>query len=143
MNRDELLSEGLAFVGSSILTAAGTALSDAVNMGVVGGVLFLVDAPAVAGTVNFQVLGSPTVGGTYTAIAGTQITALVAPGKVKVNVRGWKADSVAPTPGAYLFLKGQTVVTGTATVHITAIGSKCHYKPDSDQDLPLAQTVNL
>src|SRR5690242_19518828 len=78
----ELLTDALAIAADGIHSASQAAsehLTSAIDLATYPQALFIVDSGTLgaSGTLDFQVKGSSTSGGTYTAISGTAINQLV------------------------------------------------------------------
>jgi hypothetical protein len=143
----ELLSQRLPVLGVVYPSsqAAGTAATAAIDLSQARQIEFLVIVGTIgaSATVDFQVTGSATSGGTYTAISGTSITQITASSKIaKVVVR---VDQLNALGLGYNFIKGSiTVGTAATGTCVIALGGDSTYEPASQFDLAaVSQTVIL
>src|SRR4051794_12619925 len=119
MNNTQLLTEALAVAADGIHSASQSTsekLTGAVDLSKFPQVLFVVDVgvEGTSATVDFQVKGSATSGGTYTAIAGTAITQFVkASNDNNYALVLVTAEKVQALGLGYKFVKG-SLLPGTA-----------------------------
>lgn len=147
----ELLTESLAVAADGIHSASQSTsekLTGAVDLSIFPQVLFIVDSGTLgaSGTLDFQVKGSATSGGSYTAIPNTAITQLVVASNnnqyALVLVTAEKINSLAL---GYNFVKG-SLVPGTAAANsaVVVLGGLTRFKPASaNQASTVEQTVTL
>lgn len=134
MSITNLISEELAVpaAGLNALSRAAASYSTgAVDMGAVRQALFIVDsgnASTAGGTINFQLYGCATSGGSYTAISGTSITALT--GNSQYALVSIGAEKLSALALGYRFVEGQLTVSGATTVcAVTVLGSDPRFEP--------------
>lgn len=133
----EQLSQKLAVVGriAAAAQAAGNYLTGAIDVSKGRRWLFVVDAgtPGGGGTIDFQVRGATSSGGSYTAISGTSITQLTATGVALVEVT---AEAIQGLNLGYTFIKGSlTVGTATSPVSVIAYSALPRYEPNSANNI--------
>lgn len=129
----ELISQRNALPVDGIHAQAvsvGSALTGAVDLGAVRQVAFLVDSGTLgsSATLDFQLLGSATSGGSYTAITGTAITTITASNKYAIV--STTNEYINELALGYRYIKGQvTIGTATSTVAVTVIASDTEFEP--------------
>jgi hypothetical protein len=151
MTYTELLSEQVAVAADGIHSASQSAaekLTGAVDLGKWRQVMFVIDSGTLgaSGTLDFQIKGSATSGGTYTAITGTAITQLVkaTDDNKYVNVC-ITAEKVQALGLGYKFIKG-SLLPGTAAANssVTVLGAKTRFEPANAIDATqVSQILNL
>lgn len=146
----ELLSQALAIAADGIHSASQSAaekLTGAVDLAKFPQILFIVDSGTLgaSGTLDFQVKGATTSGGSYTAIPNTAITQLVVASNnnqyALVLVTAEKINSLGL---GYTFVKG-SLLPGTAAANsaVIVLGSDVPFEPASNSNVStVAQTVN-
>lgn len=145
----ELLSQALAIAADGIHPASQSTsekLTAAIDLSVFPQVLFIIDVgvEGTSATVDFQVKGSATSGGTYTAIPGTAITQFVKASNDNNYALVCVAAEKVQTLG-YGFIKG-SLVPGTAAsqASVVAIGALTRFEPASAQNATtVAQVLSL
>jgi hypothetical protein len=151
MAQTELLTEVIAVAADGIHSASQSAaekLTGAIDLGSWRGVLFIIDSGTLgtSGTLDFQIKGSATSGGTYTAISGTAITQLVkATDDNKYVLVYITAEKVVSLGLGYRFLKG-SLLPGTAAANssVTAIGWNTRFNPANAIDATsVSQILNV
>lgn len=128
--------------------SAAEKLTAAIDLSKYRKVVFIVDSGVLgaSGTLDFQVKGATTSGGTYTAITGTAATQLVKAtddGKyVTVEVSG---EKVADLALGYKWIKGSLLPgTAAAVSNVVALGFLRGYEPASaDNAATVAQQIQL
>lgn len=147
----QLLSEALAVAADGIHSASQSTsekLTGPIDLSKFRQVLFVIDSGTLgaSGTLDFQVKGSSTAAGTYTAISGTAITQLVkATDDNKYAVVMVTAEKVQALGLGHAFIKG-SLVPGTAAANaaVIVLGELTRFEPASDSDDPkVAQIVSL
>lgn len=147
----ELLTEALAIAADGIHSASQSTsekLTGAVDLAQFPQVLFVVDSGTLgaSGTLDFQIKGSATSGGSYTAISGTAITQLVqASNNNQYALVLVTAEKVNALGLGYRYVKG-SLVPGTAASNsaVMVVGSNVRYEPASaDNASSVVQTVAL
>ena len=147
----QLLSEALAVAADGIHSASQSTsekLTAAIDLAKFRQVLFIVDSGTLgaSGTLDFQVKGSTTSGGTYTAISGTAITQLVkATDDSKYALVLVTAEKINALGLGYRFIKG-SLLPGTAAANsaVIAIGALTRFEPAVDSDATtVAQVLSL
>lgn len=146
----QYFSQGVAIAADGIHSASQSAaekLTGAVDLSKWRQVMFIIDAGTLgaSGTLDFQVKGSTTSGGTYTAIPSTAVTQLVKATDdnkyVAVSVR---TEAVNALGLNYAFIKG-SLLPGTAASNsaVIVLGEAVRFEPASDIDATtVAQIVN-
>lgn len=146
----QYFSQGVAIAADGIHSASQSAaekLTAAIDLAKWPQVMFLIDSGTLgaSGTLDFQVKGSTTSGGTYTAIPSTAITQLVkATDDNKYAVVGVKADSVSALGLNYRYIKG-SLLPGTAASNsaVIVLGEGVRFEPASGvDDATVKQIVN-
>jgi hypothetical protein len=99
-------------------------------------VLFIVDAGTLgaSATLDFQVKGSSTSGGTYTAISGTSITQLTqaGSGSSKYALVEIRVEQLAALNLGYNFLKGSlTIGTAASGAAVIVLADVSRFEPAS------------
>lgn len=127
----ELLSQEVSIPAAGIFPvseSAGTYLTGFVDMAAVLQAEFRLDVGVISsgGTVNFQLMGCATTGGSYVAITGTAITALTQAGgnsgsSATVLITSEKLNALAL---GYRYVKAQVVVATAAAVLAVSIRGK-------------------
>lgn len=143
---NELNSEALAFLGflKPASVAVGTATIGPFGCSLVNRVLFVLDVGVIAGgaTVDAVVQTAPTIGGSYTNLAGTAITQVTVSAAGKIVLVECKGETISALgTGAFIQL---LVTVGTAAVILAgnAIDAHADYSPGSDQNIAsVVQTV--
>lgn len=151
MSATELMTESLAVAADGVHSASQSTsekLTGAVDLSKFRQVYFVVDSGALGalGTLDFQVKGATTAGGTYTAIPNTAITQLVkATDDNKYAVVCVTAEKVSALGLNYGFLKGSlTPGTAAANSAVVVLGQLARFEPTSSQNADtVAQTVAL
>lgn len=147
----QLFSEGVVVAADGIHSASQSTsekLTGAVDLSKFRQVLFLIDAGTLgaSGTLDFQVKGATTSGGSYTAIPNTAITQLVkATDDNKYALVGVTADKISSLGLNYAFIKG-SLLPGTAASNsaVIVLGEATRFEPASDSDdAAVKQIVNL
>ncbi|SIN70743.1 hypothetical protein SAMN05444166_0290 [Singulisphaera sp. GP187] len=151
MSYTQLFTEAVAVAADGIHSASQSAaekLTGAVDLAKFRQVLFIIDSGTLgaSGTLDFQVKGSATAAGTYTAIPNTSITTLVkATDDNKYAVVGITAEKVSALGLNYGFIKG-SLLPGTAAANsaVVVLGELTRFEPASDSDATqVAQIVSL
>src|SRR3954471_9958067 len=132
----QLLSEALAAAADGIHSASQSTsekVTAAIDLARFRQVLFLVDSGTLgaSGTLDFQVKGSATSGGSYTAISGTAITQLVkATDDNKYALVLVTTEKINALGLGYKFIKG-SLLPGTAASNsaVIAIGALTRFEP--------------
>ena len=131
----QLLTEQVAVPVDGIHAASLTAGSydtTAIDMGSFRQVAFLIDTGTLgaSATVDFQLTGCATSGGSFTAISGTSITQATASSKyVVVSITSDKLTSLGL---GYRYIKGHlTIGTATSVCAVAVIASDAHFEPTS------------
>lgn len=151
MSFTQYLSQGLTIAADGIHSASQSTsekLTGAVDLGTFRKVLFIVDSGTLgaSGTLDFQVKGSATSGGTYTAIPGSAITQLVVASNN--NQYAFVEVDAAKVQGlglGYRFIKG-SLLPGTAASNsaVVVLGAHATVEPTSgNAATTLAQTVTV
>ena len=149
MSMTELLTQELGFLANGLHSASRTATTyetSAVDMSKCRQVLFIVDsgnAGTATGTIDFQLEGCSTTGGSYTLITGTSITQLTADNKYAlVLINQSKLVSLGL---GYAFIKGKLTVGAATTVcSVTIFGSDTRFEPASAQNTTgVSQILNF
>jgi hypothetical protein len=147
----EYLSQHLAIAADGIHSASVStsgATTGAVDLSKFRKVLFVIDTGTLgtSGTLDFQVTGSATSGGTYTAIPNTAITQIVkASGDNKYAIVEVDSGKVGALNLGYLFIKGSlTPGTAAANSAVFVLGAYTRFEPASAQNpAAVVQTVVL
>lgn len=148
---NELLSQSLAVAADGIHSASQSTsekLTGAVDLSKFRQVYFIVDSGTLgaSGTLDFQVKGATTSGGSYTAITGTAITQLVvASNNNQYAIVCVRTDQVNALGLGYTYIKGSllpgTAASNSAVIVLGALGA---IEPMSSQNATaVTQTVNL
>lgn len=146
----ENLSQMLCVIADGIHAASQSAsekLTGAVDMSKVRRVYFLIDTGTLgsSATLDFQVKGATTSGGSYSAISGTAITQLVKASNDN-NYAVVEVSAEKVQAAGYNFIKG-SLVPGTAacTSAVVVLGAYGTYEPMSTHfnNAALVQTVAL
>lgn len=148
----ERMSEAIAIPAAGIVPfagGAGTYNTAAVPLARVRRVMFTLQVGVAANgsTVNFQVTGATTSGGSYTAIPNTAITQLTGTGSNGSAV--YEVEVTAEQVGAlnlgYQFLKGQLVIATAATPSAVLVQAEvARFEPASTlNDASMVQAVVL
>ncbi len=145
----ELLTEALAVAADGIHSASQSTsekLTEAIDLAKYPQVLFIVDSGTLgsSGTLDFQVKGSATSGGSYTAISGTAITQLVkASNDNQYALVLVTAEKVQALGLGYRYVKG-SLLPGTAASNsaVIALGVLARFQPET-QDASVVQTLAL
>ena len=149
MSMTELLTQELAFLAAGLHAASRTATTyetGAVDMATCRQVLFVVDsgnAGTATGTIDFQLEGCSTSGGSYTLITGTSITQITADNKYAlVLINQSKLVSLGLN---YRYIKGKlTVGSATTVCAVTLFGSDARFEPTSASNTSaVVQTLNF
>lgn len=138
MSSTQLLSEALAVAADGIHSASQSTsekLTGAIDLSKFPQVLFIVDSGTLgaSGTLDFQVKGAATSGGSYTAISGTAITQLVkATDDNKYALVLVTAEKINALGLGYKFIKG-SLLPGTAAANsaVIALGALTRFEPAS------------
>lgn len=133
-------SERLALVGTidPDAYAAGTYLTDAIDMADFDRVLFLILAGDLVtnNTTDFKVTASVASGGTYYDLTGAAITQLTEAGSDSDKQAMVEVKAIDVLAAGYRYIKGSlTVATAGADASVVALGFDPHYGPASDQNL--------
>lgn len=146
----ENLTQCLAFAADGIHSASQSTsekLTGAVDMQKFNRVVFLIDSGTLgtSGTLDFQLKGSTTSGGSYTAISNTAITQLVKASNDNNYVYVEISQEQALLAG-YRYIKG-SLVPGTAASNsaVIVLGALARHEPASTRFNPavVVQTVAL
>jgi hypothetical protein len=137
----ELLSQAVAIAADGIHSASQSTsekLTGAVDLSVFPQVMFIVDSGTLgaSGTLDFQVKGSATAGGTYTAISGTAITQLVvASNNNQYAIVCVTSEKINALGLGYRFIKG-SLLPGTAAANaaVIVLGSDVRFEPARNSD---------
>lgn len=147
----ELIGESLAVAADGIHSASQSTsekLTGAVDLSKFRKVMFIIDSGTLgaSGTLDFQIKGATTSGGTYTAITGTSITQLVkATDDNKYSIVTITAEKVSSLGLNYAFIKGSLLPgTAAATASVTVLGEATRFEPAVDSDATtVAQVLNV
>jgi len=114
--------------------AAATYLGTAVDMSYFGRIMYILDVGVFgsSATVDFQIQGSPTSGGTYAALTGKSITQMLAAGGNNLICKvGATAEDFGTATTAARWSKYQLIVGTAATlVNVIGLASVGRYKPE-------------
>lgn len=143
-------SEDIAIVGTIDSASQSTSekLTDAIDLSKFSRFLFVINAGVLgtSATLDFQIKGATSAGGSYTAITGTAITQLVkATDDGKQVVVEISRQAVENLGLGYTHIKG-SLVPGTAASQaaVVALGVGPFYGPAADHDLAdVAQILTL
>jgi len=122
--------------------SAGTALTEAIALGGAHAYTFTIVVGAVGsgGTVDFQIKGATSSGGTYTAIAGTAITQMATANKMsRVEI---SAIAIEQLGLGYTHIKGEIVV-GTAACEVCVIAEADKLRSGVGADNDSADVVEI
>jgi len=152
MDTTQLLTEAIAVAADGIHSASQSTsekLTGAVSLATFPQVLFVVDTGTLgaSGTLDFQVKGATSSGGTYAAIGGTAITQLVkASNDYQYAIVLVTAEKVNALGLGYTHVKG-SLVPGTAAANSTVIvlGASTRFEPANASNVSgkVAQTLAL
>lgn len=132
-----LLTEQTAVVARTApkSQSAGTVLTEAIALGTAHGYTFtvIVGAVGAGGTVDFQIKGATSSGGTYTAISGTAITQMATANKIsRVEISSIAIEQLGL---GYTHIKGEIVVgTAACEVCVVAEANKLRLGVGADND---------
>ena len=146
MDYTSYLSQGLTIAADGIHSASQSAaekLTAAVDLGKFRKVMFIVDSGTLgtSGTLDFQIKGSATSGGTYTAITGTAVTQLVKASNDNNYVIS-ELDCATAAALGYRYVKG-SLLPGTAASNsaVIVLGAHTTHEPASNsKDATLVET---
>lgn len=129
-------------------TAATPKLTAAIDLSKFRKVVFIVDSGTLgsSGTLDFQVTGATTSGGSYTPIPGTAITQLVkASNDSNYAVVEISANKIEDLALGYNWIKGSLLAgTANSTSAVIALGFVTHYGPAGDNNATsVAQVLAL
>lgn len=150
MSITQFMTEALAIAADGIHSASQSAaekLTGAVDLSKFRNVLFIIDTGTLgaSGTLDFQVKGATTSGGSYTAIPSTAITQLVkASNDNQYALVSVRSDAVSALGLNYAFIKG-SLLPGTAASNsaVVVLGELSRFEPASAlNSTAVVQTVN-